>query len=68
MHLLFGRTVKGIIEGDTVPGLFIPRLVELFLRGRFPFDKIIERYPFTEINTAIADTEAGRAIKPVVLY
>ena len=34
----------------------------------FDLDKIIERYPFTEINTAIADTEAGRAIKPVVLY
>jgi len=68
MHLLFGRTVKGIIEGDTVPGVFIPRLVDLFLRGHFPFDKIIERYPFSEINTAIADTEAGRAIKPVVLY
>ncbi|MEU2004564.1 NAD(P)-dependent alcohol dehydrogenase [Rhodococcus sp. NPDC019616] len=68
MHLLFGRTVKGIVEGDTVPALFIPRLVELFLRGRFPFDKIIERYPFSEINTAIEDAETGRAIKPVVLY
>ncbi|TVS85092.1 NAD(P)-dependent alcohol dehydrogenase [Mycobacterium helveticum] len=68
MHLLFGRTVKGIIEGDTVPSVFIPRLVELHLRGRFPFDKIVKRYPFTEINTAVADTEAGRAIKSVLIY
>ncbi|MBS4730300.1 NAD(P)-dependent alcohol dehydrogenase [Mycobacterium sp. SM1] len=68
MHLLFGRAVKGIIEGDSVPSLFIPRLIDLYLRGRFPFDKIVRRYPFTEINTAIADAEAGRAIKPVVGY
>lgn len=68
VNLLFGRTVKGIVEGDTVPQLFIPELVELYLRGRFPFDKIIARYPLAEINTAVADTEAGRAIKPVLVY
>lgn len=68
VNLLFGRTVKGVVEGDTVPNLFIPRLVDLYLRGRFPFDKIVQRYPFAEINTAIADVEAGRAIKPVLIY
>lgn len=68
VNLLFGRTVKGVVEGDTVPSLFIPRLVDLYLRGRFPFDKIVTRYPFAEINAAIADVEAGRAIKPVLIY
>ncbi|MDI3313809.1 MAG: NAD(P)-dependent alcohol dehydrogenase [Mycobacterium sp.] len=68
VNLLFGRTVKGIVEGDSVPSLFIPHLVDLHLRGRFPLDKIIQRYPFTDINTAIADAEASRTIKPVLIY
>jgi aryl-alcohol dehydrogenase len=33
--LLFGRTVRGIIEGDSVPQLFIPALVNLHRQGRF---------------------------------
>lgn len=68
VNLLFGRTVKGIVEGDTVPNLFIPRLVELYLHGRFPFDKIIQCYPLADINAAVEDVEAGRAIKPVLIY
>ncbi len=68
VHLLFGRTVKGIVEGDTVPNLFIPRLVELYAHGRFPFDKIIRRYPLVEINEAVADVEAGRVVKAVLVF
>src|SRR3954452_8642280 len=30
--LLFGRTVRGIVQGDSIPQLFIPRLIELHRR------------------------------------
>ncbi|MFB4320220.1 NAD(P)-dependent alcohol dehydrogenase [Actinomadura sp. 21ATH] len=65
--MLMGRTVKGIIEGDAVPQTFIPRLVELWRRGRFPFDRLIETYPLEKINEAEADMLAGEIVKPVVL-
>lgn len=68
MHLLAGRSVKGIIEGDSVPDLFIPQLVGFYLAGRFPFDKIVEKYSFDEINIAVEDSKFGRAIKPVLVY
>ncbi|HEY1479161.1 MAG TPA: NAD(P)-dependent alcohol dehydrogenase, partial [Gaiellales bacterium] len=32
--LTAGRTLRGIVEGDSVPGLFLPRLVELWQQGR----------------------------------
>ncbi|HEY0180637.1 MAG TPA: NAD(P)-dependent alcohol dehydrogenase, partial [Dokdonella sp.] len=35
--ILFGRTVRGIIEGDSVADVFIPQLIELWKQGRFPF-------------------------------
>ena len=64
--LMNGRTVKGIIEGDAIPELFIPRLIELYSQGRFPFDHLITFYPFDKINRAVEDMEAGRVIKPVL--
>ena len=61
-----GRAVRGVVEGDADPDLFIPRLIELHLAGRFPFERLIAFYPFDAIDQAVADGEAGRVIKPVV--
>jgi aryl-alcohol dehydrogenase len=64
--ILFGRTVRGIIEGDSVPEVFIPQLVELWRQGRFPFDKLIRFYPLAQINEAVRAAERGEVIKPVL--
>ena len=64
--LMNGRTVKGILGGDAIPDLFIPRLIELYSQGRFPFDRLITYYPFDDINQAVADMEEGRVVKPVL--
>ncbi|MBN2122889.1 MAG: NAD(P)-dependent alcohol dehydrogenase, partial [Deltaproteobacteria bacterium] len=64
--IMNGRTVRGVIEGDAIPELFIPKLIELYKQGRFPFDRMITYYPFEEINKAVEDMEKGRVIKPVL--
>ncbi len=64
--ILFGRTVRGIIEGDSVPDVFIPRLLELYAQGRFPFDRLVEYYDFDRINQAAEDSESGEVIKPIL--
>lgn len=64
--IMNGRTIKGIIEGDAVPDLFIPKLIELKEQGRFPYDKLIKYYPFEDINQAVEDMEKGIVIKPVL--
>ena len=69
IHLMTaGRAVRGIVEGDSIPDLFIPELIEHYVHGRFPFDRLVRYYPFSEINQAIADSEAGRVIKPIIRY
>ena len=55
-----------MVEGCCVPQLFIPQLLEYYRQGRFPFDKLVEFYPFEEINRAFADTKAGRVVKAVL--
>jgi aryl-alcohol dehydrogenase len=64
--LVGGRTVRGIVEGDSVPRVFLPRLVELWERGRFPVDRFMTRYDFDQIEQAAHDAEEGRVIKPVL--
>jgi len=64
--ILFGRGVRGIIEGDSVPDEFIPRLVELHAQGRFPFDKLVTAFPFDEIQQAVDASEHGRVVKAVL--
>ena len=62
-----GRTVRGVIQGDSRPRDFIPRLVDFFMAGRMPLDRLITRYDFADINRAAADATSGAAIKPVLL-
>ena len=64
--LMNGRTVKGILGGDAIADLFIPKLIELYSQGRFPFDRMITFYPFDEINRAVEDMEEGRVVKPLL--
>ncbi len=67
MHLMTaGRQIRGTVEGDSTPQLFIPNLIDLHTQGRFPFDRMLRFYEFDQINSAIADSEAGRCIKPVL--
>jgi len=61
-----GLSVRGFIEGHCIPDIFIPQLVELYMQGKFPFDKLISFYPFERINDAIADQLGGKIIKPVL--
>ena len=65
-HLLAGRKVRGIIEGNSNPDVFIPQMIAWWKDGRFPFDKLIKFYEFEEIDKAFHDSETGATVKPVL--
>ncbi|MEZ5741447.1 MAG: NAD(P)-dependent alcohol dehydrogenase [Burkholderiaceae bacterium] len=64
--MINGKTIQGIIEGDSRPAELIPRLIALYRDGRFPMDRLITYYPFEDIQQAIADSKSGKAIKAVL--
>ena len=64
--LLGGRSIRGIVEGDSVPKVFIPQLVQLYQQGRFPFDKLVKFYPLEQINQAAEDSTKGITLKPIL--
>lgn len=61
-----GRRLIGIVEGESNPDTFIPTLIDLYKQGRFPFDRLVKFYAFSDINQAIHDSETGIAIKPIL--
>ena len=61
-----GKKSLAIIQGDAVPQRFIPKLISHYRAGKFPFDRLIKFYDFSEINKAIADAKRGDTIKPVL--
>ncbi|CAN5228253.1 NAD(P)-dependent alcohol dehydrogenase [soil metagenome] len=63
-----GRRVIGVTEEDTVPQEFIPAMIELHRQGRFAFDAFVRRYPFTDIQKAVDDSESGVTVKGVLVY
>ena len=63
-----GLSIRGIVQGDSVPDSFIPRMVELHLDGCFPFDRLVAKYPLEKINQAIDDQAAGLVVKPVFTF
>ncbi|NUT26395.1 MAG: NAD(P)-dependent alcohol dehydrogenase [Streptomyces sp.] len=66
--LLGGKRVVGLTLGDAETQTFIPALVRLVKEGRLPLHRLISSYPFTDIDQAVRDMGAGKAIKPVLMF
>lgn len=64
--LTFGQTVRGIIEGDSDPEVFLPQLVALWRAGRLPVEKLVKVFPFAQINEAIEAQHHGDCVKVVL--
>jgi aryl-alcohol dehydrogenase len=61
-----GRILRGVVEGHSVPQVFIPQLIDLWRAGRFPIDRLIRTYDFDQINDAGEAALAGDVVKPVL--
>ena len=58
--------MRGFVEGDSVPDLFLPQLVRLWEQGRFPVDRLMNHYDFDPIEQAARDAETGQTVKAVL--
>ncbi len=62
------KSIVGVIEGDSVPAQFLPRLIAYHEAGYLPVDRLITRYPFADIARAFKDAGNGLVIKPVLTF
>ncbi|MCX4766563.1 NAD(P)-dependent alcohol dehydrogenase [Streptomyces sp. NBC_01275] len=62
-----GPRVVGVNQGEAVPRVFVPALVELYRAGRLPFDEIVSVFPFARIEEAAGAAARGDVVKPVLM-
>jgi aryl-alcohol dehydrogenase len=62
-----GLTLRGVVEGDSDPHTFIPRLLELWREGLLPLDKLVTTYAFENFGEAWAAAKSGQVVKPVLV-
>lgn len=66
--LIRGRRIEGSWGGGCMPDRDIPLLASLCVDGGLPFESLIrDRYPLAEVNRALADLEARRAMRPLLV-
>jgi aryl-alcohol dehydrogenase len=66
--LVKGWTFKTVVQGSSVPQVFIPQLIELWKAGEFPFEKLVRNYSLEQINDGFADSKTGLTVKPVIVF
>jgi len=47
---------------------FIPELLRLHKKGKFPVERLCKVYKAGDVNKAIEDAESGQTIKPVLVW
>jgi Zn-dependent alcohol dehydrogenase len=69
-EVLVKITGTGLCHADVLrlrARLLIPRLIDLWQRRPFPFDKLHTAYPLSQVSQAEADAASGAAVKPVLI-
>jgi len=64
--LQFGRVVRGVIQGESHPQKFIPKLIDFLMQGKMPVERMMTFYPLAQINRAAQESSRGATIKPVL--
>ena len=63
------RTVKGSYIGTCVPSRDVPRMIELYRRGRLPVDRLMSgRLDLDDINIGFDRLAEGKAVRQVVVF
>lgn len=63
-----GKSVHGCLEGDSIPATFIPQLLEMHARGRFPIERLVTVFPHADVADALARQRSGEVVKPVLTW
>lgn len=63
-----GRKYVGCCMGNSYPPDFIPKLIEGWKEGKFPFTDLITRYDAADMETAKADILSGKVVKAVLTW
>lgn len=67
-HMVNGRRLIGVIEGDRDPAEALPELVQWSKEGILPVEKMLKEFGVREFNEAREKMEEGSVIKSVLVW
>lgn len=62
------KSLRGSLLGSSYAPRDIPRIIDMWQSGRLPLDEMVTaRRPLEEVNEAVADAEAGKGLRTVLV-
>ncbi len=66
-EFLLGKTIKGTVQGDIVSSIDVPRLVDMYMAGKLPIDKLITKsFSLDQVNEAFEAMENKEVLRSVI--
>ena len=65
--MLSGKQFLGAIEGQAYPPEYVPKMIQWYREGKFPFDKLMKFMPADEFEQGLKEMHDGTTIKPILL-
>ncbi len=66
-EFLLGKRIMGTVQGDIIAQVEVPRLVDMYMDGKLPIDKLITKtFPLEEVNEAFAAMENKEVLRSVI--
>jgi aryl-alcohol dehydrogenase len=63
-----GRVYTGCCMGNCYPPEFVPKLIQGWKDGKFPFTDLVKKYDAKEMETAKKDVLSGKVVKAVLVW
>jgi len=63
-----GKQYIGAVEGHAQSSVYIPHMIKWYREGKFPIDRLVKRFPATEVSKALEEMHDGITIKPVLCW
>lgn len=66
-EFLLGKTIKGTVQGDIIGAVDVPKLVDMYMAGKLPIDKLITKsFSLDQVNEAFEAMENKQVLRSVI--
>ena len=66
--MMSGKQLLGAIEGQAYPPEYVPKMIQWYRDGKFPFDKLMKLIPADEFEQGLKEMHDGSTIKPILVW
>ncbi|KAF2718927.1 NAD(P)-binding protein [Polychaeton citri CBS 116435] len=63
-----GKQFIGAIEGSATPTEYVPKMIQWYREGNFPFDKLMKFFPADDFAQGLHEMHTGETIKPILMW